>query len=36
MKDMHTLRESIHLDDMVKTVELIIEIIKVQAELNSA
>jgi len=32
MRDMHTLRESIRLDDMVKTVELIIEIIRIHAE----
>ncbi|MBW2181158.1 MAG: M20/M25/M40 family metallo-hydrolase [Deltaproteobacteria bacterium] len=29
MRDMHTVRESIRLDDMVKTVELIIEVIRV-------
>ena len=32
MRDMHTLRESIRLDDMVKTVELIIEIFRVHAQ----
>jgi tripeptide aminopeptidase len=31
MQDMHTVRESIRLDDMIKTVELIIEIIRVHA-----
>jgi tripeptide aminopeptidase len=31
MRDMHTLRESVQLDDMVKTAELIIEIIRVQS-----
>lgn len=31
MQDMHTLRESIRLDDMVKTAELIIEIIRIHS-----
>jgi len=35
MKDMHTLRESIRLDDMAKTVELIVEIIKIQLAMKS-
>ena len=32
MLDMHTVRESVRLDDMVKTVELLLEIIKLQAK----
>jgi tripeptide aminopeptidase len=32
MKDMHTVRESIRLDDMVKAVELLIEIIQLHAK----
>jgi tripeptide aminopeptidase len=32
MKDMHTVRESIRLDDMVKSVELLLEIIQVHAK----
>ena len=32
MRDMHTVRESVRLDDMVKTVELLLEIIKLQAK----
>ncbi len=31
MRDMHTVRESVRLDDMVKTVELLLEIIRVHA-----
>lgn len=31
MRDMHTVRESVRLDDMVKTVELLLEIIKLHA-----
>jgi tripeptide aminopeptidase len=31
MKDMHTVRESIQLDDMVRCVELLVEIVKVHA-----
>ena len=31
MKDMHTVRESIRLDDMVKSVELILEILQLHA-----
>ena len=34
MRDMHTVRESIRLDDMVKTVELIIEVISVHTAEN--
>lgn len=33
MHDMHTVRESIRLDDMVKTAELLLEIIKLHAKL---
>jgi len=33
MQDMHTVRESIRLDDMVKSVELLLEIIRLHAEL---
>ena len=33
MRDMHTVRESVRLDDMVKTVELLLEIIRLQAQL---
>jgi tripeptide aminopeptidase len=32
MKDMHTVRESIRLDDMVKCVELLLEIIQLHAK----
>jgi tripeptide aminopeptidase len=32
MKDMHTVRESIRLDDMVKALELLIEIIQLHAK----
>jgi tripeptide aminopeptidase len=32
MKDMHTVRESVRLDDMVRTTELMLEIIRVHAE----
>jgi len=32
MKDVHTVRESIRLDDMVKSVELLLEIIRLHAE----
>jgi len=32
MKDMHTARESVKLEDMVKTVELMLEIIKIHSE----
>jgi tripeptide aminopeptidase len=32
MKDMHTLRESIRLDDMIKSVELLLEIIQLHAK----
>ena len=32
MRDMHTVRESVRLDDMVKTVELMLEIIQLQAK----
>lgn len=32
MRDMHTVRESVRLDDMVKTVELLLEIIRLQAQ----
>lgn len=32
MKDMHTVRESIRLDDMIKSVELLLEIIQVHAK----
>jgi di/tripeptidase len=35
MKDMHTVRESIRLDDMVKAVELLIEIIQLHAKKGS-
>jgi tripeptide aminopeptidase len=29
MKDMHTVRESVSLDDMVKTAELMLEIVRI-------
>jgi tripeptide aminopeptidase len=32
MRDMHTVRESVCLDDMVRTTELLLEIIRVHAE----
>jgi acetylornithine deacetylase/succinyl-diaminopimelate desuccinylase-like protein len=32
MQDMHTVRESIRLDDMIKTTELVLEIIHLHAE----
>jgi len=32
MRDMHTVRESIRLDDMVKSAELVLEIIRVHAQ----
>jgi tripeptide aminopeptidase len=32
MKDMHTVRESIQLDDMVKSVELLLEIMQLHAK----
>ena len=32
MKDMHTVRESVKLDDMVRTVELLLEIIKIHSK----
>ena len=32
MRDMHTVRESVKLDDMVRTAELVLEIIRLQAE----
>ena len=32
MRDMHTARESVRLDDMVRTTELLLEIIRVHAE----
>jgi tripeptide aminopeptidase len=32
MKDIHTVRESIHLDDMVKSVKLLLEILQLHAE----
>jgi len=32
MRDMHTVRESVGLDDMVRTTELLLEIIKLHAE----
>jgi len=32
MKDMHTVRESIRLDDMIKSVELLLEIIQLHAK----
>ncbi len=32
MKDVHTVRESIRLDDMVKCVDLLVEIIQLHAE----
>ena len=32
MRDMHTVRESVRLDDMVKTVELLLEIIRLHAK----
>jgi tripeptide aminopeptidase len=35
MKDMHTVRESIRLDDMVKSVELLLEIIQLHAKTAS-
>ncbi len=35
MKDMHTVRESVRLDDMVKAVELLIEIIQLHAKKGS-
>jgi tripeptide aminopeptidase len=35
MRDMHTVRESVRLDDMVKTVELLIEIIRLHATTQS-
>ena len=31
MRDMHTVRESVRLDDMVRTTELLLEIIRVHA-----
>jgi len=31
MRDMHTVRESVCLDDMVRTTELLLEIIKLHA-----
>ena len=32
MKDMHTVRESIRLDEMIRTTELLLEIISIQAK----
>ncbi len=32
MRDMHTVRESVKLDDMVRTVELLLEIIRLHSE----
>jgi len=32
MRDMHTVRESIKLDDMVRTVELLLEIIRIHSK----
>jgi tripeptide aminopeptidase len=32
MRDMHTVRESVGLDDMVRTTELLLEIIRVHSE----
>ncbi len=32
MKDMHTVRESVRLEDMVNAVELLLEIVRVHAE----
>jgi acetylornithine deacetylase/succinyl-diaminopimelate desuccinylase-like protein len=31
MKDVHTVDESVRLDDMVKAAELVVEIVRVQA-----
>lgn len=35
MRDMHTVRESVRLDDMVRTVELLLEIIKLHSKENT-
>jgi tripeptide aminopeptidase len=34
MKDMHSMRESVRLDDMVKTTELLLEIIRLHTTQN--
>lgn len=36
MRDMHSVRESIRLDDLVKTAELVVEIVRLQAEARNS